>query len=132
MNQPPMNADQRRLDEITEKIIGCAFTVSNVLGAGFVEKVYENALALELRAADLSVVQQHPIAVRYKGVVVGEFVADLLVAGEVLVELKAIKSFDEAHSSQCMNHLRGTGLHVCLLFNFGKPRVELKRIVLGF
>jgi hypothetical protein len=69
-------ADERRLDEITEKIIGCAFTVSNTLGAGFMEKVYENALALEIRAAGLPVIQQHPIAVWYKGVIVGEFVAD--------------------------------------------------------
>jgi hypothetical protein len=76
MNRPPMNDDERRLDEITEKIIGCAFTVSNTLGAGFMEKVYENALALEIRAAGLPVIQQHPIAVWYKGVIVGEFVAD--------------------------------------------------------
>jgi GxxExxY protein len=127
-----MNADERRLDEITDKIIGCAFIVSNVLGAGFVEKVYENALAHELRSAGLGVAQQRGIAVRYKGILVGEYVADLLVADEVIVEIKAVRGFDEVHTAQCMNYLKATGLRVCLLLNFGKPRVDVKRIVLGF
>ncbi len=127
-----MNADERRLDEITEKVIGCAFIVSNILGAGFVEKVYENALAHELRSTGLAVAQQYGIAVRYKGVVVGEYIADLLIANEVVVELKAVKALDEIHAAQCMNYLKATGLRVCLLFNFGKPRAEVKRIVLGF
>jgi GxxExxY protein len=130
--KPPMNADERRLDEITDKVIGCAFVVSNILGAGFVEKVYENALAHELRSASLAVAQQHAIAVRYKDIIVGEYVADLLLANEILVELKAVRALDEIHAAQCMNYLKATGLRVCLLFNFGKPRVEVRRIVLGF
>ena len=130
--KPPMNADERRLDDITDKVIGCAFVVSNILGAGFVEKVYENALAHELRSAGLAVAQQYAIAVRYKDIIVGEYVADLLVANEILVELKAVRALDEIHAAQCMNYLKATGLRVCLLFNFGKPRVEVRRIVLGF
>jgi GxxExxY protein len=127
-----MNADERRLDEITDKVIGCAFVVSNILGAGFVERVYENALAHALRSAGLAVAQQYAIAVRYKDIIVGEYVADLLVANEILVELKAVRALDEIHAAQCMNYLKATGLRVCLLFNFAKPRVEVKRIVLGF
>ncbi|HZF33662.1 MAG TPA: GxxExxY protein [Candidatus Angelobacter sp.] len=127
-----MNADERRLDEITDKVIGCAFVVSNILGAGFVEKVYENALAHELRMAGLSVAQQYAIAVSYKDIIVGEYVADLLVASEVIVELKAVRALDDVHAAQCMNYLKATGRRVCLLFNFGRPRVEVRRIVLGF
>jgi len=98
--KPPINADEHRLDEITDKVIGCAFVVSNILGAGFVEKVYENALAHELRSAGLSVAQQYAIAVSYKGIIVGEYVADLLVASEVVVELKAVRALDDIHAAQ--------------------------------
>ncbi len=118
-------------DAITEKIIGCAYTVANTLGSGFLEKVYENALAYELRKAGLHVVQQHAIQVRYHGVVVGDFAADLLVERCVLVELKAVSGLEQFHIAQCMNYLRATGLRVCLLINFGRPRVQVKRIVLG-
>ena len=129
-----MNTGARRLelDQMTEKIIGCAYAVSNTLGSGFLEKVYENALAHELRKTGLTVAQQHDILVRYDGVVVGEFTADLLVEERVLVELKAAKALDDIHAAQCLNYLKATGLHVCLLLNFGKPRVEVKRIVLSF
>jgi len=124
------SVDFSDLNPVTEKIIGCAFTVSNTLGAGFLEKVYENALALELQKAGLMVVQQHPIQVWYAGVVVGEFFADLLVQDRVVVEIKAVKAFDEAHWAQCLNYLKATGLRMCLLLNFGKPHLEIKRIVL--
>ncbi len=129
--EPQMNADKRRLDmnRITEKIIGCAYIVSNTLGSGFVEKVYENALAHELRKAGLRAVQQHSIQVWYDGLVIGEYVADLLVEGCVLVELKTAKNLDDVHVAQCLNYLKATGLHICLLVNFGKPRVEIKRLV---
>jgi GxxExxY protein len=132
--KPPMNADERRLrlDELTERVIGCCYTVGNGSGCGFVEKVYENALAYELTKAGLRVRTQEPIAVRYDGVVVGEFAADLLVEGILIVEIKAVRSFDEVHRAQCMNYLKATGLKVCLLVNFGNPKVEVKRIVRGF
>lgn len=116
-------------DEITEKIIGCSYTVANELGHGFLEKVYENALAHEVRKAGLAVGQQYPIPVIYDGVVVGDYTADLLVANEVLVELKAIKNIDDIHVAQCLNYLKATGCIICLLINFGNPRVEIKRII---
>ena len=122
-----MNTD--RVNEITEKIIGCAYAVGNVLGCGFLEKVYENALAFEIRKAGLAVRQQHSIQVRYEGEVVGDFAADLLVEGVVLVELKVAKVLDDAHFAQCLNYLKATGLQVCLLINFGRPKVEVKRLV---
>ena len=103
--------------------------MSNGLGCGFLEKVYENALAHEIRKAGFPVKQQHSIHVWYDGVVVGEYVADLLVADSVLVELKAVNAIDPIHTAQCLNYLKGTGLEVCLLINFGKPRVEIKRII---
>ena len=89
-----MNTDKNRqeLNRITEKIIGCVYKVSNTLGAGFLEKVYENALALELQRAGLKVAQQHSIQVKYAGVVVGDYVADLLIEEKVLLELKAVKA----------------------------------------
>lgn len=122
---------QSGVDEITKKVIGCAYTVSNKLGVGFLEKVYENALAYELREAGLDVAQQHSIQVRYEDIVVGDFAADLLVERCVLVELKAASSLEEVHAAQCMNYLRATGLRICLLVNFGRSRVQIRRIVLG-
>jgi GxxExxY protein len=125
-----MNTDAHRLNEITERIIGCAYNVANGMGSGFLEKVYENALRIELELAGLSVAQQHPIPVRWRDVLVGDFYADLLVNECVLVELKTAKTFDEFHTAQCLNYLKATGLHVCLLINFGKPKIEIKRIML--
>jgi GxxExxY protein len=126
-----MNADERRweLDKITERIIGCVYKVSNNLGAGFLEKVYESALAIELRKAGLKVGQQHGIQVRYDGEIVGEFAADLLIEGKVIIELKAAKVLNEVHMAQCLNYLKATGLSVCLLVNFGKRKAEIKRII---
>ncbi len=122
-----MNTDNKRYDSITERIIGCAFQVGNKLGSGFMEKVYENALAHELRKAGLHVEQQLPIEVWYDGIIVGEYVADLVVEGVILVELKAIQSLDSIHTAQCINYLAATKLPICLLINFGK-RVDVKRI----
>ena len=124
-----MNTDNERLNAITEQVIGCAFHVSNVLGCGFLEKPYENALAHSLRRLGFDVKQQVPISIWYEGVVVGEYFGDLLVEGLMLVELKAVKAFDELHSAQCLNYLKATKLPVCLLINFGRPKVEIKRFV---
>lgn len=121
-----MNADE--IDDITERVIGSAFTVSNTLGCGFLEKVYENALAPELRAAGMTVEQQSPIAVHYRERCIGEFTADALVERSVVVELKATDGLSDAHTGQCINYLAATGLKVCLLLNFGKPRLEVKRV----
>jgi GxxExxY protein len=96
------------------------------------EKVYENALVIELQKAGLDCKQQHAIQVLYDGTVVGDFFADILVNNEIILELKAVKALDEIHQAQCMNYLRATNLSVCLLINFGNPKVEIKRIVNHF
>ena len=117
-------------DPLSERVIGCAFTVSNTLGAGFLEKVYENALSHELRKNAIRAEQQHPITVQYDGVVVGEYVADLLVNGVLLVELKAVKQLEGIHEAQCINYLKATGLKTCLLLNFGVPKMQIRRFSL--
>jgi GxxExxY protein len=103
-----MHADNIRTNELSERIIGCAFRVLNTLGVGFLEKVYENAMAHEMREAGLSVAQQQSITVHYNGIVVGQFVADLVVEETVVVELKATKALDPAHTAQCINYLKAT------------------------
>jgi GxxExxY protein len=124
-----MNAN--RINEVSKLIIGRAFVVSNTPDSGFLEKIYENALACELRDAGLLVEQQHDIAVQYRGSVIGAYTADLLVENCVLVELKAVKALDTIHEAQCMNYLKATRLSLCLLLNIGRPRVEIKRWVDG-
>ncbi len=126
-----MDTDLSRneMRQLTEKVIQCAFTVSNTLGCGFLEKIYENALTHELRKAGVKVQQQHGITVYYDGIAVGEYTADLLVEGVLLIELKAMKDLDDVHLAQCLNYLKATNLRLCLLMNFGKPKVEIRRIV---
>jgi GxxExxY protein len=119
---------QMEINQITEQIIGCAFTVGNKLGCGFLEKVYENALVHELRKSGLRVKQQFEINIYYDGIIVGEYAADLLVEGCVLVELKALRTMGDKEIAQCLNYLKATKLTLCLLINFGNPRVEVKRI----
>ena len=122
-----MNTDDKRYDWITEKIIGCAYKVGTKLGCGFLEKCYENALVYELRKAGLRVQQQVRLEVWYEDIVVGEYIADLIVEDVILVELKAASGLDPVHSAICINYLVATKLPVCLLINFGK-RVEVKRM----
>ena len=124
------NASERPSSELTEKIIGCAFKVSNVLGCGYLEKVYENALAHELRKAGLRVEQQKRIDVFYDGILVGYFDADIVVEDNVILEIKAVRVLDEAHKAQTLNYLKSTGQRLGLLINFGTPRVEIKRVAL--
>jgi GxxExxY protein len=126
-----MNTDEHELgwEVITGTVIGCAYRVANGLGAGFLEKVYENALAHEIRKSGLSVQQQHEIAISYDGVIVGDYAADLLVEDTVLVELKACRAFDDIHMAQCMNYLKAISRPVCLLIDFGKPRIQIRRIL---
>ena len=129
---PQTDADKVRLDQITHRIIGCAFEVSNILGSGYLEKVYENALAHELLQAGMEVKQQEPLKVRYKGVIAGDYIADLIIENEVIIELKAVKEFNDVHLAQCLNYLKTTGLRLCLLINFGNPKVEIKRVVRNY
>ena len=126
-----MDADDLGINEISERVIGCAFRVLNALGPGFLEKVYENAMVHELRKAGLVVAQQQGVTVVYDGIVVGEYAVDLLVEGRIVVELKAIKALDSAHAAQCINYLKVPGLQLCLLLNFGKARLEIRRLALG-
>ena len=123
------NESLMKINDITEKIIGCAYNVGNVLGSGFLEKVYENALLHEIRKTGLNVVQQHSIKVRYDNVIVGDFFADLFVEDKVLIELKVSKSLSNIHMAQCINYLKATNIKICLLINFGKPKVAIKRII---
>jgi GxxExxY protein len=125
-----MDAEFVELNRITERIIGSAFQVSNTLGNGFLEKVYENALAHELRKAGLHFEQQRALPVHYDDVIVGEYCADLLVEGCIVVELKAAKNLEDIHVAQCINYLKAARLRICLLLNFGTPRMQIKRIVL--
>lgn len=118
------------IDRITEKIIGSAYKVSNSLGCGFLEEVYENALAFEIRKMNLRVEQQREIDVFYEGFKVGHYKPDLFVADVVIVELKSVKQLGDAHTAQCLNYLKATGSKICLLINFGNPRVEVKRFVM--
>ena len=124
-----MNEDIQEINKLTEKIIGCAFIVSNTLGCGFLEKVYENAMMIELNKNGLQTFQQVGIQIAYDGQPVGEYYADLLVESKVVVELKAVKNLDNVHFAQCLNYLHVSGFQVCLLFNFAKPRLEYHRIV---
>src|SRR5436305_8946139 len=105
-----MNTDEKQLNVITERIIGCAYKVASKLGCGFLEKCYENALAYELKKAGYCVEQKVLLKVWYDEVVVGEYIADLVVEDLVLIELKAVQSLDTIHSAQCINYLAATKL----------------------
>lgn len=100
------------------------------MGAGFLEKVYENTLAIELRKADLEVEQQKKINVKCEGDVVGDYIADFVVNKSVLLEIKETKSIDKVHQAQLLNYLKATGLRVGLILNFGASRLGIKRVVL--
>ena len=115
--------------EITEKIINAAFTVHNKIGSGFVEKVYENALAKELQSRGLTVERQKRLNVIYGGDPVGDFYVDLLVEGSVVVELKAVRSMEKAYEDKLLHYLKASNLPVGLLLNFGAASVQIKRKV---
>ncbi|MHC4406258.1 MAG: GxxExxY protein [Planctomycetota bacterium] len=118
-----------QLQEITEKIIGCAYRVYNRMGFGFLESVYERCLLIELGRAGLKADARKPIEVQYEGEVVGDFVADLVVEDVVIAELKSVRRLAEIHEAQLVNYLVATGLDVGLLLNFGETKVEVRRKV---
>jgi GxxExxY protein len=113
-------------DDLTHKIIGCAYKVHNALGQGFLEKVYENSLRIELEKLGLRVKQKEPINVTYEGHVVGMYYADLWVNDRVIIELKAVQTLVKQHEAQLVNYLAATGIDCGLLLNFG-PSVQVKR-----
>ena len=117
------------LNDITYAIRGAVFEVNRILGAGFLEKVYEKALLLELRMRGLKADSQVPIKVYYKGNIVGEYIADILVEGKVIVELKAVQNLEKIHEAQLLNYLKATGIQVGLLENFKHPKAEIKWMV---
>ena len=119
------------INEITQKIIGAAYTVGNELGSGFLEKVYENAMMIELEKLGVKAKNQFPLKVYYKGIVVGDYLADLFVENSVIVELKSTKNTDGIHKVQLLNYLKASNKQVGLLINFGTPRVTVERIANG-
>ncbi|MGB7531595.1 MAG: GxxExxY protein [Halobacteriota archaeon] len=123
----PMKIYKHR--EITEKIIGAAQRVHNTLGYGFLEKVYQNALVIELRTLGLNVAVEQPIAVHYHGEIVGNYVADIVVDEKVILEIKAVKELSEIHEVQLVNYLKATGIEVGLLINFGRSLTVKRRVM---
>ena len=118
-----------RINEVTSAVLKCAFRVSNELGPGFLEKVYENALAVELRDQGLCLLQQPLVEVRYKKHLVGEYIADMIVEDSLVVEIKALARLSDSHQAQVLNYLKATRLKVALLLNFGRARIEYRRLV---
>ena len=125
-----MNADMN-INDLTYQINGAIFEVSRTLGAGFLEKVYENALTIELKERGMRAINQVPIKVSYKDTIVGEYFADILVEDKVILELKAVENLSKLHEAQILNYLKATGIQVGLLVNFKHPKAEIKRMVLG-
>jgi len=118
------------INELTYLINGAIFEVTRILGPGFLEKVYENALLMELKARGIKAVAQHPINVKYKDQIVGEYFADLLVEDQVIIELKTVDKIERIHEAQLLNYLKATGIKVGLLVNFKNTKADIKRFVL--
>jgi GxxExxY protein len=123
------HADERRLNALSANVIGCAFNVLNMLGAGFSKKVYDTAVVVELRERGMSAVQQSGITALYHGVAMGAYFTDLLVDKQHPVELKVAKARDDTHCPQCINYLKRTGLYLCPPLNLARPKLEIKRFV---
>jgi len=114
-------------EEITEKIIAACFDVSNELGAGFLESVYEKALLIALMDRGLNAQSQVPLQVTFRGQIVGDFFADIVVENKILLELKAVKNLAPEHQAQTINYLKATRIEIGLLVNFGNPKLEYRR-----
>ncbi|MEE4265735.1 MAG: GxxExxY protein [Desulfobacteraceae bacterium] len=114
-------------DDITHKIIGCAYTVFNKLGFGFLESVYKKAMVIELSKAGMKTEVEKPLKVHYDDIVVGDFYIDLFVADQIVVELKAVRKIIPEHEVQLVNYLNGLKIDIGLLINFGPTGVEVKR-----
>jgi GxxExxY protein len=127
-----MALDERGFDLLTERVLGAVFEVSHTLGSGFLEKVYERALLRELGLRGIRASAQASFTVTYKGHSVGEYSADFLVEDVLVVELKCVERLAAEHTAQCIDYLRASGVTLCLLVNFQKPKAEWKRIVHKF
>ena len=117
------------INDLTYQIRGAVFEVNRILGFGFLEKVYEKALIIELLVRGLRAESQVPINVSYKNEVVGEYFADIVVEGQVIIELKAVDQLQKIHEAQLLNYLKATGYKMGLLINFSHPKAEIKRFV---
>ncbi|RPJ12324.1 MAG: GxxExxY protein [Deltaproteobacteria bacterium] len=120
------------IDQLTYAINGAIFEVNRILGPGFLEKVYENALLVELEHNGIKVQAQAPIRVTYKKAIVGDYIADILVDDRVIVELKTVERIERLHEAQLLNYLKATGIKVGLLVNFKNTKAEIKRLVLDY
>ncbi len=120
------------LDRLAEIVVGAAYEVANTLGIGFAEKVYEKALIIELGLRGVAARGQAEIDVRYKGQSAGIYYPDILVDERLILEIKCVEEFCSGHVAQCLNYLKATGLHLALLINFKRPKVEWKRVVYNF
>jgi GxxExxY protein len=133
LKRRPMNEEEREsLNELATKVIGAVYEVSNILGVGFLEAVYERALVKELRLRGISARRQVPVRVKYKDEIVGKYRADILVEGRLIIEVKCAEGFANEHMAQCINYLKATDLNLCLIVNFKKPKAVWKRIVHNF
>ncbi len=119
------------INDITYATNGAVFEVNRILGSGFLEKVYENALLIELKTRGLKAESQVPVKVFYKEKTVGEYIVDILVEKKVIVELKTVEKFDKVHEAQLLNYLKASGIQIGLLVNFKHPKAEIKRMVLN-
>ena len=126
-----MVKDKAYYDALVDSIASCAYKVSRILGCGFLEKVYENALNLELTASGLNIEIQKLIKVQYEGQTVGDYYADMIVEDEIVVELKATKTIENIHFAQCQNYLKATGKKLGLVINFGEEKVKIRRVANG-
>lgn len=118
------------LEPITRELIGAAFEVHNVLGYGFLERVYQRAMQVELTLRKVKVELEPKLQVHFKGVIVGDYAADLLVEDQIVVELKTDPEYQPAHEAQLLNELKGTRIRLGYLINFGRTKVEFKRMVM--
>ena len=127
---PVLSVPKMKHKDITAKIIECAYKVGNTLGYGFLENVYQNALMIELQKNGLTAQKELPLKVYYDDQIVGDYVADIIVAGKIVLELKSVKELHPAHEAQLINYLKATGIEIGLLINFAE-KVEIKRRVLS-
>ncbi len=126
-----MNTDNFLYKELTEKMLNAVFKVHNTLGCGFLEKVYENALVCELNKRQIKYEQQKTLKVYYEDIIVGEYIADIVIEEKVILEIKASKGLDSIFEAQLLNYLKATKLKIGYLINFGKAKVEYKRMILS-
>ena len=127
-----MNEAQIYLNQLSERAIGLAYKIGASLGCGFVESVYENALVHELGKSSIKVRQQRQILVRYDGIIIGDFQADLIIEEALIIEVKAVREISLGHEAQLLNYLKSSKLRLGLVINLGTSAVQIRRKVNGF